>query len=109
MRLLISALTALMLFATPVVAGDFEDGLAAAKAGDFQKAFRLWKPRAERDASVEDQQPDAIGELLVDGTAGGIAPSAKQRGQRTGRKRRHPATLRQIPRIGILIAVQLRP
>ena len=42
MRLLISALTALMLFATPVVAGDYEDGLAAYNAGDFQKAFRLW-------------------------------------------------------------------
>ena len=48
MRLLISALTALMLLATPVVAGDFEDGWAAAKAGDFQKAFRLWKPLAEQ-------------------------------------------------------------
>ena len=48
MRTLLAALTALMLFATPVVAGDFEDALAAANAGDFQKAFRLWKPLAER-------------------------------------------------------------
>jgi len=35
MRLLISALTALMLFATPVVAGDFEDARAAYKAGNY--------------------------------------------------------------------------
>ena len=48
MRTLLAALTALMLFATPVVAGDFEDALAAANAGDFQKAFRLWKPLAEQ-------------------------------------------------------------
>ena len=48
MRLLIAALTALMMFATPVVAGAYEDGLAAANAGDFQKAFRLWKPLAEQ-------------------------------------------------------------
>ena len=48
MRLLISALTALMLFATPVVAGDFEDAAAAYHAGDYQKAFRLWKPLAEK-------------------------------------------------------------
>ena len=52
MRLLISALTALMLFATPVVAGDYEDGLAAYGAGDYQKAFRLWKPLAERGYAV---------------------------------------------------------
>jgi len=48
MRTLLAALTALMLLATPVVAGDFEDALAAANAGDFQKAFRLWKPLAEQ-------------------------------------------------------------
>ena len=54
MRTLLPALTALMLFATPVVAGDFEDGLAAAKAGDHQKAFRLWKPLAEQgDAAAQ--------------------------------------------------------
>jgi hypothetical protein len=54
MRLLISALTALMLLATPVVAGDLEDGLAAYQAGDYQKAFRLWKSLAEQgDAGVQ--------------------------------------------------------
>ena len=47
MRNLIAALTALMLFATPVVAGDWEDARAAFKAGDYEKAFRLTKPRAE--------------------------------------------------------------
>ena len=36
MRTLLTALTCLMLFATPVVAGDFEDGVAAYKAGDKQ-------------------------------------------------------------------------
>jgi len=48
MRTILTALAALMLFATPVVAGDFEDALAAANAGDFQKAFQLWKPLAEQ-------------------------------------------------------------
>ena len=37
-----------MLFATPVVAGDCEDGVGAAKSGDFQKAFQIWKPLAEQ-------------------------------------------------------------
>ena len=48
MRPLLTALTALMLFATPVVAGDWEDGVDAVKAGDYQKAFRLFKPLAEQ-------------------------------------------------------------
>ena len=51
MRTLLAALTALMLLATPVVGGDFEDALVAAKAGDYQKAFRLWKPLAEQGSS----------------------------------------------------------
>ena len=48
MRTLLTALTALMLFATPVVAWDWEDGVDAYKAGDYQKAFRLWEPLAKR-------------------------------------------------------------
>jgi hypothetical protein len=49
MRALIATLTALMLFAaTPVVAGDYGDAEAAYKAGDHQKAFRLWKRSAEQ-------------------------------------------------------------
>tara|TARA_A100001037_G_scaffold26007_1_gene21159 strand:+ start:1446 stop:2042 length:597 start_codon:yes stop_codon:yes gene_type:complete len=48
MRLLIFALTALMFFATPVVAGDLKDAVAAYKAGDYQKALRLLKPLAEQ-------------------------------------------------------------
>ena len=48
MRTLLAALTALLLFATPVVAGDFEDARAAYQAGDYQKAFRLLKPLAEQ-------------------------------------------------------------
>ena len=40
MRTLIATLIALMLFATtPVAAGDYEDGAAAYKAGDYQKAL----------------------------------------------------------------------
>jgi len=48
-------LIALMLFATtPVAAGDSvlhrlrKDALVAFKAGDYQKAFRLYKPLAEQ-------------------------------------------------------------
>ena len=48
MRTLLAALTALTLFATPVVAGDLEDGFAAYDAGNYQKAFRLFKPLAEQ-------------------------------------------------------------
>ena len=48
MRTLLAALTALMLFATPGGAGDYEDALAAYKAGEHQKAFRRWKPLAEQ-------------------------------------------------------------
>ena len=44
MRALIAILTAFMLFAaTPVLAGDFEDGLTAYRAGDYQKALGLWE------------------------------------------------------------------
>ena len=49
MRTLIATLIALMLFATtPVAAGDYEDGLTAYRVGDYQKAFRLFKPLAEQ-------------------------------------------------------------
>jgi len=40
---------ALTLFATtPVVAGDYEDGMAAGLARDYQKAFQLLEPAAEQ-------------------------------------------------------------
>jgi len=49
MRTLIATLTALMLLAaTPVVAGGGENGQAAFKAGDYQKAVRLWKWSAKK-------------------------------------------------------------
>ena len=48
MRTLLAALTALMLFSTSVVAGDWEDIEAAYAASNYQKAFRLWKPLAEQ-------------------------------------------------------------
>ena len=31
-----------------MVAGNYEDALAAYDAGDYQKAFQLWKPLAEQ-------------------------------------------------------------
>jgi len=48
MRTLLAAVTAFMLFATPVVAGDFENGVTALKAGDHQKAFDLFRSTAEQ-------------------------------------------------------------
>ena len=41
---------ALCLLVQPAMAGDFEDfenGLTAAQTGDYQTAFKLWKPLAE--------------------------------------------------------------
>ena len=35
-------------FSHAVIAGDLEDGLAAAEKGDFATALRLWKPLAEQ-------------------------------------------------------------
>ena len=64
MRTLLAALTAIMLFATPVVAEDYVDAKAAYDAGDYQKAFRLFKPLAEQgNASVQA----AIGWLYENG------------------------------------------
>ena len=72
MRLLISALTALMLlFATPVVAGDFEDGAVAYKAGDHQKAvLPVW-------GGCQDSL-SAIGTVLEAVGAGMITPAEGQ-------------------------------
>jgi hypothetical protein len=48
MRTLLAALTCLMLFATPVVAGDLEHAVIPYNAGDFKKAFRPFKPHTRR-------------------------------------------------------------
>jgi len=48
MRIHLVALTALMLFATPVAADDLDNAIAAFDTGDYQKAFRLLKPFAEQ-------------------------------------------------------------
>ena len=54
MAILLTALTALMSFATPVVAGDWGDAEAANKAGDYKKEFRLLKGLAEQgDADAQ--------------------------------------------------------
>jgi TPR repeat protein len=38
---------ALCLLIEPSIAGQFEDGLAAQKAGDYPTALRIWKQLAE--------------------------------------------------------------
>ena len=50
MRNLIKTLLLLLMlsFSHAAIAGDVEDGLAAAKKGDFATALRLWKPLAEQ-------------------------------------------------------------
>ena len=48
MRTLLAALTAIMLFATPLVAGDFGDEVAAYYSGEYEKAFPLYKSLAEQ-------------------------------------------------------------
>jgi TPR repeat protein len=50
-RILIAAVTALapaISFAGFVAAGPLEDGVSAAKSGDYATAIRLWRPLAER-------------------------------------------------------------
>ena len=41
MRTLLAALTAFMLVATSVVAGDFKDAIAVYKTGNYEKAFQF--------------------------------------------------------------------
>ena len=56
MRTPLAALTALLLFATPVVAGDFEDADAAYKAGNYEKTYRLLKPLAEQGHAAAQEK-----------------------------------------------------
>jgi len=83
MRTLLAALTALMLFATPVVAEDWEDVNAAFKAGDYRKAFRLFKPLAEQ-GHAKAQAVLGVMYALGEGIAGapnmGILGSGKIKG-----------------------------
>jgi TPR repeat protein len=52
------------------VPGSFEHGTVVFKAGDYQKAFRLWKPLAEQgDAKAQFRlggMYDEIGRVQVD-------------------------------------------
>jgi uncharacterized protein len=65
MRTLIATLIALMLLATtPVAAGDFEDGQAAFKAGDYQKAVRHFKRSAEHGDALAQSH---LGMIYSDG------------------------------------------
>ena len=50
----ITLATLLLSLGTPILAQDFEKGLAAAHAGDFATALKEWKPLAEqRNASAQ--------------------------------------------------------
>jgi TPR repeat protein len=53
MRTLLAALTSLMVFATPLVAGDWEDGVAAYEAGNYGEAFRILLPLAQQQLDVD--------------------------------------------------------
>jgi len=44
----VSLIAAIMLNAGAAYADSFEDGLAAAKRGDFATALRLWRPLADK-------------------------------------------------------------
>ena len=46
------SLTFLFLFSGSVYGGDFQDGLDAAKKGDYKTAFSLWKPLAEQKNAI---------------------------------------------------------
>ena len=48
MKNLTIALAFLMTFSLPVMAQDFQKGLAAAQAGDYATAFKEWEPLAEQ-------------------------------------------------------------
>ena len=56
MRTLLTTLTCLMLFATPVVAGDFEDADAAYEAGNYEETYRLLKPLAEQGHAAAQEK-----------------------------------------------------
>src|SRR4051812_33202245 len=64
-----AALTSALI--APVLAGDFDDGLAAFGNRDYRTAFRLWKHGAEGgDASSQFQ----LGQVYLDGY--GVAPDS---------------------------------
>ena len=46
-RFIIALSCFLMTFAAPISAQDFEKGVAAAESGDFETAFKEWKPLAD--------------------------------------------------------------
>ena len=46
-KILLAALVVSLSLAAPVLAGPFEDGVAAYKRGDYATAQRLWRQLAE--------------------------------------------------------------
>jgi uncharacterized protein len=52
LKYVIAAILLMLSFATPAVAGQFEDGVAAAKRGDDATALSLWRPLAEQGNAV---------------------------------------------------------
>ena len=53
----VAAIVLMLSFASPVVAGPFEDALDATKRGDYATALRMWRPLAN--------QGDAFGQYVL--------------------------------------------
>ena len=47
-KTLLAALVVSLSLAAPVLAGTWEDGMAAYKRGDYASALRLWRPLAKQ-------------------------------------------------------------
>ena len=60
-RTLLATLTALILFATPLIAGEREDAIAAYKAGNYQKAVRYPGSYRQPKENREDFYPKERG------------------------------------------------
>ena len=65
------ALIVIAVFATPAIAGPFEDGVSAYERRDFARALQLWQPLA--DAGNPSAQ-DRVGRLYAAGE--GVVPDA---------------------------------
>ena len=63
MRRLLAAIT-LSLCAWTAVAGPLEDGLAAALAGDYPTAMRLWRPLADQGNAIAQRN---LGNMYANG------------------------------------------
>ncbi len=57
---LLATLVVSLSLAAPVLAGPFEDGLAAYKRKDYETALRLWRPLAEQGEVVAQAHLSAM-------------------------------------------------